>query len=97
MGELAERWFATTATLKPKTREDYRSLLDNHVLPAFGDAAVASIDTLTVRGWLAGLVSGGLSAVAGQARLLRAVRGPGGGHPGRRPAPQPGGRGPGPS
>jgi integrase len=62
VGELADRWFATTATLKPKTREDYRSLLDNHVLPAFGDRPVASIDTLTVRGWLAGLVSGGLSA-----------------------------------
>jgi integrase len=62
VGELAERWFATTAALKPKTREDYRSLLDNHVLPAFGERPVGSIDTLTVRGWLAGLVSGGLSA-----------------------------------
>jgi integrase len=62
VGELADRWFATTATLKPKTREDYRSLLDNHVLPAFGYRPVALIDTLTVRGWLAGLVSGGLSA-----------------------------------
>jgi integrase len=61
VGELAERWFATTATLKPKTREDYRSLLDNHVLPAFGQRPVVSIDTLAIRGWLAGLVSGGLS------------------------------------
>jgi Phage integrase, N-terminal SAM-like domain len=60
--ELADRWFATTATLKPKTREDYRSLLDNHVLPAFGDRPVASIDTLAIRGWLAALVTGGLSA-----------------------------------
>jgi integrase len=62
VGELAERWYATTVTLKAKTREDYRSLLHNHVLPAFGDRAVASLDTLAVRGWLAGLVSGGLSA-----------------------------------
>jgi integrase len=62
VGELAERWFATTAALKAKTREDYRSLLDNHVLPAFGERPVGSIDTLAVRGWLAGLVSGGLSA-----------------------------------
>jgi integrase len=62
VGELADRWFATTVTLKPKTREDYRSLLHNHVLPAFRDRPVSSIDTLTVRGWLAGLVSGGLSA-----------------------------------
>jgi integrase len=61
VGELAERWYATTLTLKPKTREDYRSLLDNHVLPAFGHRTVASIDTLAVRSWHAGLVSGGLS------------------------------------
>jgi integrase len=61
VGELAERWYATTVTLKAKTREDYRSLLHNHILPAFGDRAVASLDTLAVRGWLAGLVSGGLS------------------------------------
>jgi integrase len=61
VGELAERWYATTLTLKPKTREDYRSLLDNHVLPAFGHRAVASIDTLAVRSWHAGLVSSGLS------------------------------------
>jgi len=61
VGELAERWYATTVTLKAKTREDYRSLLNNHVLPAFGGRAVASLDTLAVRGWLAGLVSGGLS------------------------------------
>src|SRR4029453_562376 len=61
VGELADRWYATTVTLKPKTREDYRSLLDNHVLPTFGDRAVASIDTLAVRSWHANLVSGGLS------------------------------------
>jgi site-specific recombinase XerD len=51
----------TTVALKPKTREDYRSLLHNHILPAFGDRAIASIDTLAVRGWLAELVSEGLS------------------------------------
>jgi integrase len=61
VGKLAERWYATTVTLKPKTREDYRSLLHNHILPAFGDQAVASLDTLAVRGWLAGLMSRGLS------------------------------------
>ncbi len=61
VGELAERWYATTVILKPKTREDYRSLLRNHILPAFGERAVASLDTLAVRGWLAGLVSRGLS------------------------------------
>jgi integrase len=60
-GEWAERWYATTAHLKPSTRRDYRMLLDHQVLPSFGDWALASIDTLAVREWRAGLLAGGLS------------------------------------
>jgi integrase len=56
----AERWYATTAALKPTTRRDYRSLLDNHVLPRFGDWSLAGIDTLAVREWKAAMVEGGL-------------------------------------
>jgi integrase len=59
--EWAERWFATTADLKPGTRRTYRLLLDNQLLPHFGTATLAGIDTLTVREWVAGLVEGGLS------------------------------------
>lgn len=33
-GDLAERWWAATAGLKPSTRATYRKLLDGHVLPA---------------------------------------------------------------
>jgi hypothetical protein len=43
-GEWAERWYLTTAHLKPSTRHDYRMLLDHQVLPAFGDWILASID-----------------------------------------------------
>jgi integrase len=60
-GQWAERWYATTAHLKPSTRRDYRMLLDHQVLPAFGDWALASIDTLAVKEWRAGLLAGGLS------------------------------------
>jgi Phage integrase, N-terminal SAM-like domain len=56
----AERWYATTATLKPTTRRDYRSLLDLHVLPRFGDWPLAGIDTLAIREWKAAMVEGGL-------------------------------------
>jgi hypothetical protein len=35
--EWAERWYNTTAHLKPSTRHDYRMLLDHQVLPEFGD------------------------------------------------------------
>jgi hypothetical protein len=60
--EQAERWFATTAALRPSTRRDYRLLLDRQVLPAFGNKTLAAIDTLVVREWVAELVAGGLSA-----------------------------------
>ena len=61
-GEWAERWYATTAALRPSTRHDYRALLDNQVLPAFAGARLADLDALAMREWLAGLVGGGLSA-----------------------------------
>jgi hypothetical protein len=56
----ADRWYKTTAALKPTTRRDYRSLLDNHVLPRFGDWPLTGIDTLAVKEWVAAMVSGGL-------------------------------------
>jgi integrase len=61
-GGWGERWYATTAALRPTTRHDYRALLDNQVLPGFAAARLADIDALAVREWLASLVGGGLSA-----------------------------------
>ena len=61
-GEWAERWYATTAALRPTTRRDYRVLLDRQVLPEFASARLADLDALAVREWLAVLVGGGLSA-----------------------------------
>jgi integrase len=62
VGELAEAWYETTAPLKATTRADYRSLLDKQVLPAFRGHALAAVDQLAVRAWIARLVEGGLSA-----------------------------------
>ena len=59
--EWAERWFNTTATLRPSTRKDYEVLLKNQVLPEFGDMTLVSIDALAVREWVAELVANGLS------------------------------------
>jgi integrase len=59
--EWAERWFRTTADLKPGTRRTYRQLLDNQVLPHFGSSTLAGVDRLAVREWVAALVEGGLS------------------------------------
>jgi len=71
LGEWAERWFATTAALRPTTRRDYRKLLDLEILPAFASAPIASIDALAVREWLASLAAGGLGPKrAGKARAV---------------------------
>jgi hypothetical protein len=70
LGEWAERWYATTAALRPTTRRDYRVLLDNQVLPAFAAARLADLDALAVREWLAGLVGGGCRP-SGRARPTR--------------------------
>jgi integrase len=71
LGEWAERWYATTAALRPTTRRDYRKLLDLEILPTFGAAPIASIDALAVREWLAALAAGGLGPKrAGKARAV---------------------------
>lgn len=57
-GPWAERWYNSTAHLKPTTRRDYRKLLDQQVLPRFRDVPFASIDTLAVEEWLSGVLAG---------------------------------------
>jgi integrase len=59
-GPWAERWYASTAALRPSTRRDYRKSLDLEVLPRFRDLSLAAIDTLMVKEWLAALAAGGL-------------------------------------
>ena len=60
-GEWAERWYKTTAGLKPSTRHTYRQLLDYQILPTFERATLAGVDMLLVREWLAALVEAELS------------------------------------
>ena len=62
LGEFAERWYATTVPLKPKTRSGYRSLLDSRIIPYLGDLQLTQIDPLLVREWVADLQEDGLSA-----------------------------------
>lgn len=46
----ADHWL-THRDIKPRTREHYRSLLDDHLLPAFGSLPLSSITADDVRGW----------------------------------------------
>lgn len=42
--QWAEDWWATTVKLRPNTRRGYWLLLQNHVLPYFGERRTAAID-----------------------------------------------------
>lgn len=39
--------------LRPTTKVQYRSNLDNHILPCLGDRPVGSVTPLDIHGWLA--------------------------------------------
>jgi integrase len=75
-GEWAERWWQTTADLRPGTRTVYRYLLRRFLLPAFASAPLGRIDPMTVRSWLAGLHQRGEvtpTTIAKAYRLLRRI------------------------
>lgn len=58
----AEKWQATIADRKPKTRESYESIVSNHLLPRFGDVPIASIDYPMVLSFIAELQSSGAAS-----------------------------------
>ncbi len=70
-GEWADTWIATTAHLKPKTRESYDSILRNHLLPEFGERPIGSIEHPEVLTYLARLSAEGKGA--GTVRNIRDV------------------------
>ncbi len=53
-GSYAERWIAER-DLKPRTRGDYRRILDKHLIPKFGATPIQAITPTMVRSWYAGL------------------------------------------
>lgn len=57
--DYSETWLATRQVggrpLKDRTREHYRKLLDEHLVPTFGTMPIASITADDVRDWHAGL------------------------------------------
>ena len=61
-GAWATDWLATTVHLREGTKAGYESLLDNHILPAFGSVPVGRIDKLAVKAWVAERVKAGMGA-----------------------------------
>lgn len=52
-GEFADKWYATTGHLSPKTRESYDSVLRTHLKPALGSMELGAIDYASVVAFLA--------------------------------------------
>jgi integrase len=75
-GEWVERWWPTTADLRPGTRTFYDYLLRRLLLPAFGETPLGRIDAMTVRSWLADRHEAGEvtpTTIAKAYRLLRRI------------------------
>jgi len=75
-GEWVERWWPTTADLRPGTRTFYDYLLRRLLRPAFEETPLERIDPMTVRAWLAGLHEAGEvtpTTIAKAYRLLRRI------------------------
>jgi integrase len=49
---VAEEWFSSKGSLRPKTRAGYRSLLDIHVLPRWRDVRLGDITHADVQAWI---------------------------------------------
>ena len=74
LGAFAPRWLADRQ-LKPRTRDLYRRLLDQKILPTLADAALKDITTLTVRDWYATLDPDQPTRRAHAYALLRTILG----------------------
>lgn len=71
-GTYASTWLAGR-DLKPRTRAEYRALLDRLILPTFARTALAEIDPASVRAWHASLDRGTPTQRAHAYALLRTV------------------------
>ncbi|GAA3044565.1 tyrosine-type recombinase/integrase [Actinokineospora globicatena] len=54
--EIAEKWLESRHDLRESTWWKYRGLLDNHVIPRWGDLPVNAIDTEDISVWVAKLL-----------------------------------------
>jgi integrase len=59
-GEYVNAWLDSRTDLKPKTRHQYRSLLDLHILPTWRNVPLAKVSFEGLSQWVAGLAASGL-------------------------------------
>ncbi|MCA1842584.1 MAG: site-specific integrase, partial [Actinobacteria bacterium] len=74
--EVANRWQATKAHLRPSTRALYDWLLVKHILPTFGDRPIGTITTLDLQMWISDRHANsglGPNSVAKAYKIVRSV------------------------
>lgn len=72
LGTLADRWL-DQRDLKPRTRVEYRGLLDRHIVPVLGDLPAGEITPETIRAWYAKCSPGKDSTRAKAYSLLKTI------------------------
>jgi integrase len=77
VGEMAEKWLSARTDIKRSTWWKYRALLDNHVLPRWGELPLTAVHTEDVAVWVAELqkprAEGGSNLGASQTRRAHGV------------------------
>lgn len=73
---VAEEWYASKRKIGRTTKRDYRDLLDNYVIPKWGDWQVAAVQWEDVDGWVTDLETkpGKSGRTLGAARIIKAYR-----------------------
>lgn len=73
---VAEEWFTAKRKIGRTTRRDYRDLLDNYVIPRWGDWQVGAIQWEDVSAWITDLETkpGKSGRQLGPARIVKAYR-----------------------
>jgi integrase len=74
VAEYASPWL-TDRNLKPRTKQLYRSLLDQRILPTLGDKSLAALTAADIRGWHAEQDKATPTARAHAYALLRTILG----------------------
>jgi len=72
-GEYAKEWLSQRTDLRPLSRDQYASLIANHLAPAFGEMELARVSPGHVRSWYALTSSRRPGAATSAYRLLRAI------------------------
>lgn len=72
--DFANNWLLSRPDLRPRSARQYRSLLDRHLIPAFGNLPISDVSPSKVRTWYSALIAKKTPGAASSAyRLLRAI------------------------